>query len=263
MALLQPIFLDRIISSEIYHPLKGFDPELSHPSLPSQKHILGTDYMGRDVLSQLAYAARTSIGVGLISALVGSIIATFVGVLAAYYEGWLDRILMTLTDVFIMLPPAIVLLIVGLIFKLTWIQVGLIYGLFAGLGSFALMIKVRTLDIKRKLYTQAARVAGGGHWRIIGVHILPNLWALITLNMMFIITGSVMVEAILAYYQRSLRFSWGSMIWATFDAFAREAGGYQWHVILAPAIAITLFCGSFYLLSRTLDEVVNPKLRDR
>lgn len=239
----------------------GFDPNLKHPALPSWKHVFGTDYQGRDVFSQLALATRTSFGVGLVAALVGSVVATTVGVVAAYFEGLLDTILMMFTDVFIILPPAVVLLIVGLIFEMTWYQVGLIYGIFAGLGSFALMVKVQTLSIKTKLYTQAAKVAGGGHWRIISVHIVPNLLALITVNMMFIVTGSVMIEALLSYFERSLRFSWGTMIWFTIDNFRGAAEGLQWHVLLAPAIAIILFCGAFYMLARTLDEVVNPKLR--
>ncbi len=263
LALIQPLLLSNVLPQAIYDPLMGFDPDFTHPSLPSGKHIFGTDYQGRDVFSQLAFATRTSIGVGLVSALVGTIVATIVGVTAAYFEGLLDTILMVFTDVFIMLPPAVVLLIVGLIFEMSWFQVGLIYGTFAGLGSFALMIKVQTLSIKNKKYTHAARVAGGGHWRIIGVHILPNLAALITVNMMFIVTGSVMIEAILSYFERSLRFSWGTMIWFTIDNFRGAAVGLQWHVLIAPAVAIILFCGSFYLLARTLDEVVNPKLREQ
>ncbi len=262
LALFQPLLMTRVLPDKIYNPEMGFDPDFTHPSLPSGKHIFGTDYQGRDVFSQLAFATRTSIGVGIVSALVGTLVATFVGVMAAYFEGLLDTILMVISDVFIMLPPAVVLLIVGLIFEMTWYQVGLIYGVFAGLGSFALMIKVQTLSIKNKNYTQAARVAGGGHWRIISVHILPNLAALVTVNMMFIVTGSVMIEAILSYFERGQRFSWGSMIWFTIDNFRGAAVGLQWHVLLAPAIAIMLFCGSFYLLARTLDEVVNPKLRE-
>jgi peptide/nickel transport system permease protein len=263
MASFQPLFVARILDSKLYDPILGFDMAMDHPSRASFRHPLGTDHAGRDVLSQLAYSTRTSIVIGLISAVVGALIATIVGVAAAYFEGLLDRILMAFTDVFIMLPPAIVLIVVGLTFDLTSLQVALIYGIFAGLGSFALMVKVQTLTIKNRIYTEAARVAGGRDWRIIGVHILPNLTALITLNMLFIVTGSVMVEAILSFYLPSSRFSWGGMIWGTFDAFARMQGGYQWHVMMPPVIAIILFCGSFYLLARSLDEVVNPKLRER
>jgi peptide/nickel transport system permease protein len=263
LALFQPLLLSNVLDQNIYDPLMGYDLNLTHPSLPSGKHIFGTDYLGRDVFSQLALASRTSFGVGIVAALVGTIVATIIGVVAAYFEGIFDTFLMMVTDVFIMLPPAVILLIVGLVFEMTWVHVGLIYGIFAGLGSFALMVKVQALAIKTKNYTQAARVAGGGHWRIISVHILPNLAALITVNMMFIVTGSVMIEALLSYFDRSVRFSWGSMIWLTIDNFRGGAEGLQWHVLLAPAIAIMLFCGSFYMLARTLDEVVTPKLRKR
>jgi len=263
LGLSQPILLSTVWDAATYDPEIGFDPNLSHPALPTKGHLLGTDYQGRDVLSQLAFGTRTSFGVGIVAALVGTIVATIVGVSAAYFEGLVDTILMVVTDVFIMLPPAAVLLIVGLIFEMTWVQVGLIYGIFAGLGAFALMVKVQALSIKSKKYTLAAKVAGGGHWRIISVHILPNLASLIAVNMMFIVTGSVMIEALLSYFERSQRFSWGSMIWFTIDNFRGGIEGLQWHVIIPPAFAIMLFCGAFYMIARTLDEVVNPKLREQ
>lgn len=263
LALLQPMLLRTVLSGPIYDPLMGHDPEISHPSLPSWNHILGTDYLGRDVFSQIALATQTSVKVGLFSALIAAFVAIFIGVAAGYFGGIIDSALMILIDVFIMLPPVVVLFIVGLVFELTWYQIGLIYGIFAGLGSFALILKVKTLSIKTKNYTEAARIAGGGPWRIIRVHILPNLAALIAVNMMFVVTGSVMIEALLSYFERSFRFSWGTMIWYTIDNFRGGAEGLQWHVLLAPVIAIILFCGAFYLLARTLDEVVTPSLKGR
>lgn len=259
MALFQPLVTSKILDPNIYDPLTGFDPSMAHPSLPSWKHILGTDYLGRDVFSQVAHASRTSLLVGIIAALVGAVVATTIGVTAAYFEGILDSALMMVTDVFLMMPPAVMLLIVGFVFQLTWLQVGLIYGIFAGLGSFALMVKVQALSIKLKNFIQLARVAGGGHWRIIRMHILPNLQALIVVNMMFIVSGSVMIEALLSFFDRSLRFSWGSMIWFTIVNFRGGIEGLQWHVLIAPAFAIMLFCGAFYMLARTLDEVFAPK----
>ncbi len=263
LAVLQPLLMNTILSDNIYDPLMGFDPAITHPSLPSLRHILGTDYLGRDVFSQLILATRTSFAVGLLSAVIASVIAVIIGVSAAYFGGLVDTILMMFTDVFIMLPPFVVLFIVGLVIELTWYQVALIYGVFAGLGSFALMLKVQTLTIKKKNYTLAAELAGGNPWRIIRVHILPNLAALIGINMMFIVTGSVMIEALLSYFERSFRFSWGTMIWYTIDNFRGAAEGLQWHVLLAPVIAIILFCGAFYMLARTLDEVVTPTLKER
>lgn len=261
----QPLFMSTVWDNTIYDPFLGFDAAIeSHPSLPSSTHLLGTDYQGRDVLSQLAFATRTSFAVGVIAALIGSIVATTVGVASAYYEGATDTILMTLADAFLLLPPPVVLLTVGLIIEMNGLEVGLIYGILAGMGSLAIIVKSHTLAIKSKQYIQAGRIAGGRSWRIIRVHILPNLLPLLAVNMMFIVTGSVMIEALMSYASGTLtRFSWGTMIWLIQDSFREGRVGLQWHVIIPPALAIMLFCGAFYLVGHALDELVNPRLRQK
>lgn len=264
MALVQPLLMSTIWEEATYDPFMGYDLDIeTHPSLPSSKHLLGTDYQGRDVLSQLAYATRTSFGVGIVAALVGVFIATVVGLFAAYYEGLVDQLLMTLSGVFLLLPAAVVLLTVGLIFEMNWFQVGLIYGIFAGLGALAITMKSQAQNIKCKLYIESGRAAGGSGWRIIRAHILPNLTSIIIVSMLFIVTGAVMIEALMSYIADSMnRFSWGTMIWQAQDAYLRGAmAEMPWHVIVPPALAITLFCGAFYLVGRALDEAVNPKLR--
>lgn len=263
LSIAHPILMSTVWDKNTYDPILGHDASVGpHPVSFSTRHLLGTDYRGRDVFSMLAFAARTSFGVGILAALVGTTVATAVGVITAYYGGIPDLLLMILSDVFLLLPAPVVLLTVGLIFDMTWLQVGLIYGIFAGLGSLALTMKSHVLTIKTKQYVQAGWVSGGGGWRIIRTHILPNLTSLIIINMMFIVTGSVMIEALTAYISDSAnRFSWGTMIWQIQDSFRGAAEGLQWHVIIPPALAIMLFCGSFYLVGRALDEAVNPKLR--
>ncbi|KPK92050.1 MAG: hypothetical protein AMJ88_11935 [Anaerolineae bacterium SM23_ 63] len=263
MGLIQPLLMSTVWDKATYDPFLGFDVAIeSHPSLPSRTHLLGTDYKGRDVLSQLAFATRTSFVVGVVAALIGSIVATFVGVVSAYYEGAVDTVLMTLAGAFLLLPPPVVLLTVGLIIDMNGLQVGLLYGIFAGLGSLAIMVKSHALSIKSKQYIQAGRIAGGRNWRIIRVHILPNLLPLLAVNMMFIVTGSVMIEALMSYVADTLtRFSWGRMIWLIQDQFRGGIVGLQWHVIIPPALAIMLFCGAFYMVGHALDELVNPRLR--
>jgi peptide/nickel transport system permease protein len=217
--------------------------------------------MGRDVLSRLILATRTSFGVGIVAALVGTTIASIIGVTTALFGGKVDNVLMILVDAFIMLPPAVVLLIIGLIFELSLVQVGLIYGVFSGLGSLALQINIHARAVMNRQFIQARRIAGGGKWYIIRVHVLPNLAPLIAINMMIIVTGSVTIEALLSYLERSFRFSWGTMIWETQENFRGGAVGLQGHVIIPPALAIMLFCSAFYLLARTLEEAANPKLK--
>jgi peptide/nickel transport system permease protein len=264
LAVGQPLLMATVWEDAIYDPEIGFDFDfMPHPSLPSSTHLLGTDPLGRDVLSLLAFATQTSFGVGLVAGLVGTVIATAVGVTAAYYEGKVDTVLMTISDTFVLLPPAVVLLIVGLIFDMNWLQVGLIFGIFAGLGSLAILVKSQALTIKSKQYIEASKVSGRGGWRIIRTHMLPNLASLLSVNAMFIVTGSVLIEALLSFLQRTqLRVSWGLMIWQALrnnmSLFSLKT---EWHTIVPPAFAIMLFCGGFYLIGRTLDEVTNPRLR--
>jgi len=264
LAVGQPLLMSTVWESAIYDPEIGFDFEsMPHPSPPSGRHLLGTDPRGRDVLSVLAYSTQTSFGVGLVAGLVGTVLATTVGVAAAYYGGKVNTVLMMISDTFVLLPPAVVLLIVGLILDMGWLQVGLIFGVFAGLGSLAILVKSQAISIKSKPYIEASRVAGRGGWRIIRTHMLPNLVPLLSVNVMFIITGSVLIEALLAFLQRTqLRPSWGLMIWqALSNNLSLFSLGTDWHTIVPPALAIMLFCGGFYLIGRSLDEVTNPRLR--
>ncbi len=265
LAFAQPFLLATVWAADIYDPFVGYDIEAApHPSKPSLQHPLGTDEKGRDVLSRLALATRTSFGVGIVAAVVGMLIGTAVGTAAAFYGGKVDTVLMTLSDAFILLPPAVVLLIIGLLFELSWLTAGLLFGVLAGLGSFALIMKSHASSIRASLYVQAGRVAGGSNWRVLRVHILPNLAALILVNMMFLATGAVMIEALLSYLGRTeLRLSWGSMIWTAQTGLSSFSYGENLHVLIPPVLAIMLFCGSFYMVARSLDEVVNPRLRTR
>jgi len=265
LAMLHPLLMATVWDRKTYHPMVGFDYELiPHPNGPSARHLLGTDSLGRDVLSQLLYAAGPSFGLGLLAGTVAVTIAATVGILAAYFGGLTDTLLMGLTDAFILLPPPVVLLVVGLVVEMHWPQLGLLYGLFAGLGGPAVVLRSHALSIRVKPYVEAARVAGGSSWHIIRTHLLPNMLPLMILNLLFTVTGSVLTEALLSFFGRThIRLSWGTMIWFAQTTFRLSRAGEQWHAVLAPTLAIMLFCGAFYLVGRALDEALNPRLRDR
>jgi peptide/nickel transport system permease protein len=265
LALLHPLLMGTLWDKTTYDPLVGFDFDMGpHPTWPSSRHLLGTDSKGRDVFSQLAFSARTSFGVGLVAAAVGTLVATGLGLLAGFFHGPLEAASTALADAFVLLPPQVVLLIVGLIYPMTWLHLGLLFGLFAGLGSLTLLVQAQTATLRSKPYVQAARLAGGNSWHLIRVHILPGLASLIAVNMLFIANGAIMIEALLSFLGRTeFRMSWGTMIWLTQTTFRESPFGEQWHVIIPPALAIMLFAGSFYLVGRALDEYVNPRLRQR
>ncbi len=265
MAISHPILMATVWDRVTFHPLVGFDYDnVPHPNLPSSKHLLGTDAMGRDVLSQLLFATRTSFGLGIVAGIVATTLSTIIGIISAHYGGFIDTILMGIVDSFVLMPPPIVLLVIGLLIDMGWFEVGMIFGLFAGLGSLSIIAKSHAQSIRVRTYIDAARVTGASNWYIMRVHYLPNMFSLMLVNLMFIVTQSVLIEALLSFFGRTkLRMSWGTMIWFTQVTFRLSAFGEQWHAIFAPALAIILFCGSFYMVGRALDEVVNPRLRKR
>lgn len=264
MAVAHPILMVTVWQRVTYHPMVGFDYDHGpHPLPPSLRHLLGTDSLGRDVLSQLLYGTHTSFGLGLTAGIIAASIATAVGVTAAYYGGWIDAVLMGLSDTFVLLPPPVVLLIVGLLIEdVQWPQLALLYGLFAGLGSPAIVLKAQAAAIRTRQYIEAARVAGGSGLHVIQRHVLPHVLPLSLLFLMFTASGSVLTEALLSFFGRTqIRLSWGTMIWFGQVTFRWSAAGEQWHVILPPALAITLFCAAFYMVGRAVEEVFHPRRR--
>ncbi len=263
MALSHPILMALVWNRGIYHPMTGFDPDIApHPTLPSLRHPLGTDSFGRDILSQLIYGAGTSLGVGIVAGLVASALALSVGVASAYFGGKVEATLMSLCDVVILLPPPIVLLIIGLLVDMRWPVLALLYGVLAGLGAPAVIIKSWARNITVRAFVETAKVSGGSDCYIIRRHILPYILPAGFLFLTFTAASSVMTEAFLSFFGRTrIRMSWGSMIWFTQLTFYWSPEGPQWHALFPPAMAIVLFCSAFYLLSKAVEEFYDPWVR--
>lgn len=265
MAVIHPVLMSTVWNRAVYDPIVGFDLAVKpHPSPPSRQHLLGTDNFGRDVLSQLIAGAQTSFGVGIVAALVAVTVSTLVGSTAAYLGGLVDLVLMGISDVFVLMPAPVVMLIFGLLLRLEWPIVAVGYGLLAGLGGQAIVVKSQALTIKVRPFIDAAQIAGGGDFHVIRKHILPSLVPLGIVHGIFTVVGAVLTESLLSFFGRtSYHLSWGMMIWLGQETFRWFTSKGQWHAIVPPAAAITLYCGAFYLVGRALDEVFNPRLRRR
>lgn len=263
MAAAHPILMAFVWDPATYDPVTGYSfGQVEQPSPPSWKHPLGTDPLGRDVLSQLLYSTRSEFILGITAALVTVVIATFVGAVAAYYGRLLDTFFMRLADLVIALPAISLLIVLSALFHLNLFYLALIIGVLSGFGGTAIILKSQALSIKVKPFIEAARVAGGSHFRIIVVHIIPHLLPLSLLYMMFTVTSAIFAEAILSFLGLvDLRMSWGIMI------HTANAGGYllsgtkYWWLIVPAGVSVTLLCSAFYLAGRALDEIVNPRLR--
>jgi peptide/nickel transport system permease protein len=237
---------------------------LSQPAPPSRKHLLGTDPLGRDVLSQLMYSTASEFALGILAALVTVVVATTIGAVSAYYGGLIDTFFMRLADLLIILPFIPILIVLGALFNLELIHLALIYGILVGFGGTTLIIKAQALTIKVKPFIEAARIAGGSDLHIIFTHMVPNLMPLAFLYMMFSVTNAIFSEAVLSFFGLlDINMSWGIMIQLAQNQGYLLSGTRYWWLLMPSGLSICFLCTAFYLVGRALDEVVNPRLRKR
>lgn len=264
LALAHPILMKTVWTPSVYDPVSGFDLQIAfHPSPPSARHLLGTDPLGRDVLSQLMYSTRWEFALGILSAVVTVVIATTVGAVSAYYGGIVDTLLMRLADLVIMVPFLPILIVLSALTEVGIIELALVIGVLSGFGGTAVVIKSQALTVKVKPYIEAARIAGGGAFHIIFKHMVPNLLPISLLYMMFVVTGAIFSEAVLSFFGlTTIQMSWGIMVNVT-QLFGYLLRFDTWYLLMPASLAITTLCAAFYLVGRGMDEVVNPRLRRR
>ncbi|MBU7015086.1 MAG: ABC transporter permease [Theionarchaea archaeon] len=245
----------------IYHPMTGFDPFIVSKSPPSITHLLGTDFWGRDIMSQLMSGAQIAFLIGLTAAVVAVAIGTTVGLVSGYYGGTTDTLLMRTVDIVLTLPflPLIIVVSAAVGKQSIWVLV-LIIALLSW-GGISRVIRSQTLSLKQRPFVEAARVAGATDARIIFRHIGPNVLPLSFLYMSFLVLGAILTEAGVSYLGLGdpTRVSWGIML-----QWCRTTGStFTWYWMLPPGLCITLMTLSFYLIGRAVDEIVNPRLRKR
>jgi peptide/nickel transport system permease protein len=255
MALLAPLIAP-------YGPFEVvYDAERAVVSLspPTWQNWFGTTNQGMDVFSQFIWGARVALIVGLISALGSVILGTAVGLIAGYFGGWTDEILMRLTDIAFGMPflpfamvviaiaePSLALVILLVIFFL-W-------------RTPARVIRAQVLSLKTRPFVWAARAAGASNARILIREILPNVLPLSFLYMAIGVQTGVMLEAALSF----LGFgdpnvqSWGIMLNAAFRAGAMRSA---WWWVLPPGVALSVFVISVFMITRSFEERLNPQLR--
>jgi peptide/nickel transport system permease protein len=264
MAVAYPILMSCCWDARVYNPVTGYDfTSIQQPAPPSSAHPLGTDPLGRDILSQLMFSTASEFALGVTAAMVTVLLATTIGAISAYFGGVVDIVFMRIADIVIMVPFVTILIVLSALFDVGMLELAIVIGLLSGFGAAAVVIKSQALTIKVRTYIEAARVAGGNDFHIIFRHIIPNLMPLAFLYMMFTVTGAIFSEAALSYFGLlNIRMSWGLMIHTT------ENAGYlldvsKWWLIFPASLSITLLCAAFYLVGRALDEVINPRLRKR
>ena len=238
------------------------DPSL-YMNLPSDKHWLGTDNFGIDIFSELLYGARTSIIVGMVSALIASFLGAIVGLYSGYVGGWKDEVVMRLNDIVLSIPWLVLMIVVaGLLGKIDLTGIILIIGL-TGWSTTARMVRAQVLSIRERQYIERARAIGSSEMDIIRRHVFPNTFPLVFANTILTVAVSILSEATLSFLgmRPAGEVTWGTMLSFAQDSSAFQNGLHWW--ILAPGLCIVVVVLGFTLLGYALDEILNPKLRHR
>ena len=218
---------------------------------PSAAHPLGTDQLGRDVLSRLIYGTRISLVIGFIAVGIAVLVGTAVGAIAGYYGGWLDALLMRLVDTLLSIPTVFLLLaIIGIIGPSIQL-IMVVIGLTSWMGV-ARLVRAELLSLKEREFVLAARVLGASSWRLITKHLLPNAMAPVLVSATLGVGGAILTESVLSYLGLGVQPptpSWGNIL-----NEGRVALGVAWWLTLAPGVCILVTVLAFNLLGEGIRE---------
>lgn len=205
---------------------------------PSGEHWLGTDDLGRDYLSELLYAGQVSLAVGLGVAVLSTVVGTLVGATAGLVGGWIDELIMRITDLFLIIPAIALLALAMQTLSPSPVTIVLV---LAGLGwtVIARVVRSQVISLREKEFVQAARVLGASGPSIIGRHLLPNLLGVIIVNASLSVAAAIILESTLSFLGFGIQppqSSWGNML----NQAAGLVGTPKDYLLYAPGVAILL-----------------------
>ena len=253
-------FIVIAIFCPVFSPYDPRETVGGYLATPSPAHILGTDQMGRDILSQLLYGTRMSLLVGITAAAIAVFIGTLIGLVSGYFGKAPGEVLMRFTDMFLVMPALVLMIILAALLGRNLYIIMVVIGVTSW-PFMARIIRSEVLSLKKRPFVERAISIGCSDFYLIRKHILPNVMPLITANAILIIPGAIMSEATLSFLGLGdpTVVSWGTVISAAFTNCAIIFG--LWHWFIPPGLAIVLLSVSFALIGHVVDEVLNPKLR--
>lgn len=234
------------------------------PAPPSGRHLLGTDPLGRDILSMLLAGARPTFVVGLVAAITTALVGVGYASIQAVVRGRVDAIMSRISDMLLLFPAPLVMIVLGAgTFGglLSPPRFGLFYGFLAGGSTTAIVLRSHALTVMSRQFVEAARVAGARRYHLAVHHLVPHLIPLAAVSMLTAVVGAVVANGFASYlaYGHDM-LNWGMMIFVGVDLF-RGLGISAWNALLAPSVALSLFCASFYLISLGVRDIAQPRRR--
>ncbi len=253
------VFAPLIVDPDGLDLTKATGAVLQHPT---STYWLGTDDSGRPILTQLIFGTRVSLFIGIFATLISMVIGTVVGLLSGFLEGWGAKILFRLTEWFLVLPFLPLALILATILGRGLFNIALVIGVTSWPAT-ALLIRAQALSIRERPYLERARVLGAGRWHQITRHALPNVMPMVFANTTLTVAAAILTETTLSFLGLGdpTRVSWGSMLDGAFSVGALTTGA--WWYIVPPGVCVVLVVLAFTLVGQALEDVFNPKLRER
>jgi peptide/nickel transport system permease protein len=259
------VFLAMAVFAPLLASVDGLDvTKATGPILagPSWEYPLGTDDLGRSVLTLVIWGSRISLLVGLMAAFVSMLVGSALGIFAGYRGGVWDSILMRFTDWFLVIPWLALAITLASILGQSLFIIIMVIGLTSWPWT-ARLVRSQTLSIRERPYVERARGLGASDRHLIKKHVLPNVFPVIFAQTILSIALAILAESTLSFIGLGdpLRVSWGAILELAFEAGAPTLGAWWW--IGAPGVCIVLVVLAFTMCGNALDEILNPRLRQR
>lgn len=234
-------------------------PRLDPPSL---EYPFGTDDQGRSVFTLTLHGSKISLLVGLSATAITMVIGSAVGLIAGFRGGWTDQLLMRITDWGLVIPWLMLAISLASIFGQSLFVIILVIGLTTW-PSTARLVRSQTLSVRERPYVERSRALGASNWQLVSRHVLPNVMPVIMANTVLIVAIAILSETALSFLGLGdpLSKSWGSILEDASSGGAATRGAWWW--LGAPGLCIVLVVLAFTMIGFALDQIINPRLRER
>lgn len=251
--------LGMVLFAPMVSPYDPFQMSLSERhGAPSAKHLLGTDFFGRDILSRIIHGSRISFLLGISVVSVSLAVGTVLGLVAGYFGGWVDALIMRITDIFLTFPSILFAMAIMAVRGAGFSNVVIALVITTWTG-FTRLVRAEVLSLKSREYIQAAESIGARTGRILFLHLLPNVMAPIIVQASMGMAAPILTEAALSFLGLGMPAdvpSWGLML-----SVDRDFIDTAWWSVTFPGLAIALTVLGFNLLGDGLRDALDPKLR--
>lgn len=255
IAIMAPILSERVFQvDQVTQEVRN-----KYRPLFTEGHLLGTDELGRDHLSRLLYGGQISLGIAVAAAVLSLGIGIIVGVFAGFYGGLVDDFIIWFIATLNSIPGLYLLIIITALLSPAPLTLVLIFGLLGWTGTTRL-VRAETYSIKEREYIIAVRAMGASNWRIMFVHIVPNILSLLIITLSQAMGGLILAESSLSFLGFGVQPpipTWGNMLSGGLE-YARKAP----HLVLLPGLLITLTVFCLYLIGDGLRDAFDPKIAD-